>query len=79
MILERIARFVERVALFSWSEAGHILKRAEVRDRSVHLLVDSTAFLDPHEAAGDAAAHLQERMEIGDLIVAESTHAIRLI
>lgn len=64
---------------WGWSEAALILKRVEILERSVHLLLDSTTLLDPHEARDAAAARLQERMKIGDKIVVEPGHALRLI
>ncbi len=79
MIIERIARLVQRGAPLDWSEAAHILKRVEIRERSVHFLLDVTASLEPHEAPDAATARLQGRMEIGDAIILEAAHTFRLI
>ena len=79
MIGQRIARLNKCVAPLAWDEAKLMLNRVEIRERSVHLLLNGTPLLDPHEVLDIAAIRLQTRVEKGDVIVVQSDHKVRMI
>lgn len=78
LVLEKVSRVLGAREPLPWPEALTVVRTVEVRQRSVHVILDGAVLAEPHEPLDWLVRRLQERSGIGR-IVCDPDGAIRMI